>query len=370
MAEIRFGQNFRHRSDAVILRTLRTIQHPEGLNITTVKVDNAYKGKPESIHYDEDTGSLSVFISASNPAKAQKQLDSLLLSQGITMNGGPYVDMSQPVDRLIRDLSNRYLLCPNALERLYQECVWKSLSRMPEQTKVLEIGAGEGGPLKFYTPQQRSVLTALDIDFGALTRLRGAYPEVRTLGCDIRCIDMPDGSFDACIGTNSLYLATSPEQLCDGFTEIDRVLRGNKHIIHVMSGSPVGLTENWGTDGSADPEDPEEWIAAYENMNRTMVRELRSMGYKAKLQFLRVWAVKPIDEMNEIQRKLVSKYEELPVESGIAFELRLGHGEIIKPNMPIPEGHFGEIVFAYFLSAQIKQPGIFSRAFARLFKGG
>ncbi|GEM_PF-5484370 len=266
------------------------------------------------------------------------------------------------------DLSGQgswHLICPGAMSVLYQRMMW---NRMPECGRVLEIGAGSGAPLQFYTPEQRSRITALDIDGRALKTLKNTYPEVETLVCDIRDIKAESSAFTACIGSNALYLATSEEQLAGGFFEIDRILSDNGRIAHIMSGLPVNLLEDWSPDNKPDPSDPESYWRAYQKISSTMVRLIKAYGYRAHAKLVRASVARPLEALNDVQKELLQYVEE--PDSGLCFDMCFGVAAVSNPSGCVPEGYYEESMLAYVLFAQRPGPGIISSALARFFDFG
>ncbi|MFA5097608.1 MAG: class I SAM-dependent methyltransferase [Candidatus Margulisiibacteriota bacterium] len=268
----------------------------------------------------------------------------------------------------VNDLSGQsawHLICPGAMSVLYQRMMW---DRMPERGRVLEIGAGCGAPLQFYTAEQRGRVTALDIDGRALKTLKKTYPEVETLVCDIRDIKAESSAFSACIGSNALYLATSEEQLAGGFFEIDRILSDNGRIAHIMSGLPANLLEDWSPDNKPDPSDPESYWRAYQKISSTMVKLLKASGYRAHSRLVRTSVARPLEALNDVQRQLLPFTEELY--SGFCFDMCFGVAAVSNPSGCVPEGYYEESMLAYVLFAQRPGQGTLSSVLARIFDFG
>lgn len=111
----------------------------------------------------------------------------------------------------------------------------------PLRGRVLEIGAGTGLTLRYYSPQ--AWVFATELDLGSLERLKSkavrAQAQVAAVAADAMRIPFPDAAFDALVC--NLALCTIPDPAA-ALAEARRVLKPGspaRFLEHVRAGNPL-----------------------------------------------------------------------------------------------------------------------------------
>jgi ubiquinone/menaquinone biosynthesis C-methylase UbiE len=115
---------------------------------------------------------------------------------------------------------------------------WRSetLGYLPENSKILEIGAGTGLNFKHYPVCKLAV--ASDISIKMLEIATGKKSDIKSLQADAEKLPFPDNSFDAAFATLVFCSIPKPEK---AFAELCRVLKAKDKIILLEHVRPNGL---------------------------------------------------------------------------------------------------------------------------------
>ncbi len=112
----------------------------------------------------------------------------------------------------------------------------ETLSYLPENSKILEIGAGTGANFKFYPNSECAV--ASEISIKMLEIARNKKNEIRLVQNDAETLPFAANSFDAAFATLVFCSIPKPEK---AFTELQRVIKPNGKIILLEHVRPNGL---------------------------------------------------------------------------------------------------------------------------------
>lgn len=116
-----------------------------------------------------------------------------------------------------------------ALRRLRRELMPKAAG------DVLEIGAGTGANLKYYSSEACRALTIADKELSRAIR-ETAFPlPVKLAEADVLHLPFADSSFDTVVET---LLLCSVEEVSAALSEIKRVLKPKGRFIHIDHGLP------------------------------------------------------------------------------------------------------------------------------------
>jgi ubiquinone/menaquinone biosynthesis C-methylase UbiE len=141
--------------------------------------------------------------------------------------------MPQTYDRLARFYDAAF----SPLERFYLDNLRKRvLAELPNDGRVLEIGAGTGVNFKYYPSCRHAV--ASEISLKMIDIARGKSDKIDILQADAQTLPFPANHFDAAFAT--LVFCSVPDP-AKGFAEILRVLKPGGKLILIEHVRPEGL---------------------------------------------------------------------------------------------------------------------------------
>jgi phosphatidylethanolamine/phosphatidyl-N-methylethanolamine N-methyltransferase len=114
----------------------------------------------------------------------------------------------------------------------------ETLSLLPENGRILEIGAGTGANFPFYPRSKQNIAT--EISLKMLERARGKSDLIDLVSADAQSLPFSENSFDAAFATLVFCSIPQPEK---GFAELQRVVRNKGKIVlleHVRPKNPLG----------------------------------------------------------------------------------------------------------------------------------
>lgn len=114
----------------------------------------------------------------------------------------------------------------------------ETLSYLPENARILEIGAGTGLNFRFYPPSRRAV--ASEISMKMLARAKEKTATIRLVQADAEILPLAADSFDAAFATLVFCSIPRPET---AFAEIKRVVKNSGRVVlleHVRPPNPAG----------------------------------------------------------------------------------------------------------------------------------
>ena len=115
----------------------------------------------------------------------------------------------------------------------------ETLSLLPENARILEIGAGTGANFPFYPRSKQSVAT--EISWKMLERAKIKINSTILIGADAESLPFSANSFDAAFATLVFCSISQPEK---AFAELRRVVRNNGKIVlleHVRPKNSLGF---------------------------------------------------------------------------------------------------------------------------------
>jgi ubiquinone/menaquinone biosynthesis C-methylase UbiE len=112
----------------------------------------------------------------------------------------------------------------------------ETLSILPENSKILEIGAGTGANFTFYPLCKHAV--ASEISFKMLEIARNKTDKIKLIQSDAETLPFAANSFDAAFATLVLCSIPNPE---NAFAELQRVVKPNGKIALLEHVRPNGL---------------------------------------------------------------------------------------------------------------------------------
>ena len=112
----------------------------------------------------------------------------------------------------------------------------ETLSYLPENSKILEIGAGTGANFRFYPKCQTAV--AGEISFKMLEFAKGKSDFIQLVQTDAETLPFAANSFDASFATLVFCSISKPE---NAFRELQRVVKPNGKVVLLEHVRPKGL---------------------------------------------------------------------------------------------------------------------------------
>ncbi|HEX8844953.1 MAG TPA: class I SAM-dependent methyltransferase [Pyrinomonadaceae bacterium] len=131
-------------------------------------------------------------------------------------------------DRLIGPLERRFLARLRA----------KTLDALPEESRILEVGAGTGLNFPFYPRGSNGVASELSCEMLKIARGKLRPEGVRLVQSSAESLPFADATFDAAFATLVFCSVASP---LDAFKELRRVVRPNGTIALLEHVRPKGL---------------------------------------------------------------------------------------------------------------------------------
>lgn len=141
-----------------------------------------------------------------------------------------YDKLAKGYDRALAPFEKRFL------NRWREE----TLSFLPADSRILEIGAGTGANFPFY-PKRTRAAAASEISFEMLALARLKTTNIQLVQADAETLPFAANSFDAAFATLVLCSVPKPE---NAFAELKRVVReGGKIVLleHVRPAGPLGI---------------------------------------------------------------------------------------------------------------------------------
>ncbi len=129
-------------------------------------------------------------------------------------------------DRMLAPFERRFL------DRWRKE----TLSYLPENATILEIGAGTGNNFRLYPNCKH--LIASDISGAMLQIAKHKIDFIKLVQADAENLPFPDNQFDAVVGTLVICSIPNPKK---AFAELKRVLKAKDKIILLEHVRPNGL---------------------------------------------------------------------------------------------------------------------------------
>ncbi len=137
-----------------------------------------------------------------------------------------YDPIAERYDRLMLPLERRFL------GRWRRE----ALSFLPQNVRILEIGAGTGANFPFYPPSICAV--ASEVSAGMIGKARPLANRINLVQANAESLPFASQSFDAAFATLVFCSLANPRS---GFSELRRVVRPNGKIVLLEHVRPNGL---------------------------------------------------------------------------------------------------------------------------------
>jgi len=112
----------------------------------------------------------------------------------------------------------------------------ETLSYLPENSRILEIGAGTGANFQFYPASECAV--ASEISLKMLEFARNKTDEIRLVQASAEVLPFAANSFDAAFATLVFCSVPNPR---NAFAELQRVVKPNGKIVLLEHVRPKGL---------------------------------------------------------------------------------------------------------------------------------
>ena len=112
----------------------------------------------------------------------------------------------------------------------------ETLSYLPENASILEIGAGTGANFKFYPVSEHAVASEISLEMLGFARQK--TNEIRLVQADAETLPFAANSFDAAFATLVFCSIPKPE---NAFAELRRVVKPHGKIILLEHIRPNGL---------------------------------------------------------------------------------------------------------------------------------
>ncbi|CAN5360041.1 class I SAM-dependent methyltransferase [soil metagenome] len=112
----------------------------------------------------------------------------------------------------------------------------ETLSYLPENSRILEVGAGTGANFRFYPSCKKAV--AGEISYKMLEIAKGKTDFIELVQADAETLPFAANSFDAAFATLVFCSIPNPE---NAFRELQRIVKPNGKIILLEHIRPKGL---------------------------------------------------------------------------------------------------------------------------------
>jgi len=112
----------------------------------------------------------------------------------------------------------------------------KTLSHLPKNSRILEIGAGTGANFQFYPPSK--IAAASEISIKMIEFAKQKTSEIRLVQANAEILPFAENFFDAAFATLVFCSIPKPEK---AFAELRRVVKPNGKIILLEHVRPNGI---------------------------------------------------------------------------------------------------------------------------------
>lgn len=113
---------------------------------------------------------------------------------------------------------------------------WETLSFLPENARLLEIGAGTGANFPFYPPSKRAVASEISVKMLEIASRKTR--QIQLVQTNAEILPFAANSFDAAFATLVFCSIPAPE---NAFAELKRVVKPNGKIVLLEHVRPNGL---------------------------------------------------------------------------------------------------------------------------------
>ena len=113
----------------------------------------------------------------------------------------------------------------------------ETLSFLPENARILEIGAGTGANFKFYPPAECAVASEISIKMLEIARRKTV--EIKLLQANAESLPFAANTFDAAFATLVFCSLPNPQ---NAFAELKRIVAPGGVIVLLEHVRPAGLT--------------------------------------------------------------------------------------------------------------------------------
>jgi len=144
------------------------------------------------------------------------------------MAHAPYDQVAPRYDAAMRPLDRWFLSRWRA----------EALSLLPENSRILEVGAGTGLNFRFYPPGSRGVASEFSREMLKLASLKSRPESLSLVQADAETLPFVDAAFDAGLGTLTFCTIPSPAK---AFREFHRVVKPGGRLVLLEHVRPSGL---------------------------------------------------------------------------------------------------------------------------------
>ena len=121
-------------------------------------------------------------------------------------------------------------------KRFLEKWRGETLAYLPENSRILEIGAGTGANFKFYPSAKCAVASEISIKMIEVSKMK--TENIYLVQADAESLPFPANHFDAAFATLVFCSIPKPE---NAFTELQRVIKPDGKIILLEHVRPKGL---------------------------------------------------------------------------------------------------------------------------------
>lgn len=114
----------------------------------------------------------------------------------------------------------------------------ETLSYLPENSRILEIGAGTGANFKFYPKSKCAAATEISLQMLKFAKPKIENQKIELVQANAEFLPFPDDFFDAAFATLVFCSIPNPE---NAFFELQRILKPNGKIILLEHIRPNGI---------------------------------------------------------------------------------------------------------------------------------